>query len=103
MNMCINAETLNFHHEDDCTYTLLHILKQVKATPRQLIFKMGMEKNVSFVLKPSTSIIFSGQCITHRQSVILLKRNDSNIFITFASYGNAGIYRHIKKTFDRVT
>ena len=63
--VCINAETLNFHHEDDCTYTLIHIPKQVKTKSHQQIFKLIIEENVSFVLKPSTSILFSRQHITH--------------------------------------
>ena len=59
--MCVNAEIMDFHIEDDCTYTFLHIPKQKESTPHHLIFQLGVECNISFMLYPCTSILFSAQ------------------------------------------
>ena len=81
--MCVNAETLEYHHEDDCTYTFLHIPRQRESTPHHLIFQLGIECNVSFDLNPSTSILFSAQYINHRQSAILPRVDNTEVFINF--------------------
>ena len=68
--MCIDAETAEFHTENDCTYTLIHVPKQEKTNRKCkyfLSFKLSTDINVSFPLNKGTSVMFSGQYLTHRQ------------------------------------
>ena len=81
--ICVIAETLEYHHEDNYTYTLLHIPRQRESTPHHLIFQLGIECNVRFTINPSTSILFLAQYITHRQSAILPRVDNTEVFINF--------------------
>ena len=68
--MCVNAATEEYHIENDCTYTLIHVPNQkrhAKSSKYYFSFKLSEETNICFQLKPVTSLIFSGQFITHRQ------------------------------------
>ena len=102
---CINAETAEFHTENDYTYTLIHVPKQVKNY-RQchhfFSFKLSTDINVSFPLNKGTSVMFSGLYLTHRQLSNTIDTDKKDAFVNFASYGNARLYRHIRNSFKRV-
>ena len=104
-SMCVNAETNDYHIESDCTYTMIHVPKQVRKQPKrkfQFNFKFSNDVMYSISLNTGTSILFSGQYITHRQSCNLMDQIDDDTFFNFSSYGNGKLYRHIRKKFGRV-
>ena len=47
------------------------------------------------------SFMFSGQYLSHRQAHSESTAKENSIFINLASYGNAKLYNHIKKTIGR--
>ena len=103
--MCVNAETEEYHTEMDCTYTLIHVPNQKRDTgwcKYHFLFDLSTAVNISFHMVPGMSIMFSGQFATHRQSCDTINRKESDVFINFASYGNARLYRHIRNSFKRV-
>ena len=103
--MCANAETKDFHHENDCTYTIIHVPKMAVNNGRQpyhFVCKLKDTFNVSFHLKPFTTIMFSGQCLTHRQTRIGNSNTKGDPFINFTSYGNGRLFRHIRNSFERI-
>ena len=102
---CINAETAEFHTENDCTYTLIHVPKQEKTNRKCkyfFSFKLSTDINVSFSLNKGTSVMFSGLYLTHRQLSNTIPTDKKDSFVNFASYGNARLYRHIRNSFKRV-
>ena len=104
-SMCVNAETQQFHTECDCTYTLIHVSQQVrKNNPAEYYFNFNLmkERTFSIQMKASTSILFSGQHITHSQACSVVDNHDDNTFFNFASYGNARLFNHIRKSFERM-
>ena len=58
--------------------------------------------NFSIPLYVGTSILFSGQYITHRQSCSIEDKTHDETFFNFASYGNERFFRHIQKSFHRM-
>ena len=103
--MCVNTETQQFHTEMDCAYTLIHVPNQHKLNTQRIhyfSFQLSNEMNISFDLKAGTSLMFSGQCITHRKLCNTSHKDSNDVFINFASYGNARLYRHIRNSFLRV-
>ena len=103
--MCVNAETQKYHIECDCTYTLIHVPQQVrKCTAPKYHFNFMLTKDIkySIPLNAGTSILFSGKYITHRQSCCVVDDVDDDTFFNFASYGNARLFRHIMKSFNRM-
>ena len=103
--MCINAQTIEFHTEMDCTYTLIHVPDQDVSennSEYHFMFQLSTLTNVSIHMKPGLSFMFSGQFLTHRQSSNNIEADTKGNFINFASYGNARLYRHIRNSFERV-
>ena len=60
------------------------------------------KRTFSIHMKAGTSILFSGQHITHRQACSVVDNHDDNTFFNFASYGNSRLFRHIRKSFERI-
>ena len=103
--MCVNAETAEFYVESDCNYTLIHVARQLyptKAAKCQFIFKLTEELNVSIPMAIGTSILFSGQFLSHRQSQPHTSIVGDDVFYNFQSYENLRLFRHIKNSFDRL-
>ena len=97
-SISINAQTTQFHTEKDCTYTVIHVPK--KATEQKKIKQN--DYRFLFKLKGNCNIgLFSGQCLTHRQSSNYDVSKDQSLFINFASYGNERMYRHLKTSIYR--
>ena len=104
-NICVNAETAEFHVESDCNYTLIHVPRQSypkKVDKYQFIFKLSEQYHVSIPMAIGISILFSGQFLCHRQSQPHTSVVGDDVFFNFSSYGNLRLFRHIKNSFDRV-
>ena len=103
--MCVNAETQQYHIECDCTYTMIHVPQQVRnktSSRYHFNFKFSNDVTYGIPLNAGTSVLFSGQYITHRQSCYIVDKTDDETFIDFASYGNVKLFRHIQKKFTRM-
>lgn len=102
-SVCINAQTSEFHTENDCTYIVINVPKQdhlMKADSKvdyHFIFKLREKENIGIKLIRGTSFIFTGKCLTHRQNCSKLISNNDGLFFNFASYGSHKLYSHIKK------
>ena len=51
---------------------------------------------------PGVSFMFSGKYMTHKQYCNVDAHPRENCFVNFGSYGNERLYRHIRKSFDRI-
>ena len=103
--MCINAETADFHTENDCTYTMIHVPKQEKnycQCQHFFSFKLSTDISIIFPLNKGTTVMFSGLYLTHRQLSNKIDTDKKDAFVNFASYGNARLYRHIRNSLKRV-
>ena len=91
------------HTENDSTYTIIIILKQVsyvkKRAKYECVFMLEDKHKVSIRLTEAISLIFSGKVITHHQSYNLPHTMKDELFINFASYGTKRLFTHIKNTF----
>ena len=105
INMCVNAETTQYHIERDCTYTIIHVPQQVKynvSSKYHFMFKTADDMNIAIPMQAGSTILFTGQFLTHRQSGPSDSTADSGTFFNFSSYGNEKLFRHIKKSLGRV-
>ena len=105
--VCINAQTTQFHTENDCTYTLITVPKQetnMKPFLRRqynFLFKLKLHENIAIELVTGVTILFSGTFLTHRQHCDRASSSMDGIFFNFASYGTERLYRHIMTLFHR--
>ena len=103
----VNAETAEFHTENDCTYTLITVPKQEYKlsikNKRQysFVYKLKIKENVSIRLTPGLTFLFSGKMLTHRQTCNMLCLPKVEPFINFASYGSQKLFNHIRCSFLR--
>lgn len=105
-SICINAQTQQFHNENDCTYTIINVPHQdyfktsTKKPNYKFIFKLSNMDMVNIELYPTMSFIFSGLFLTHRQN----KKNDNissnDVFFNIASYGNKRLFNHLRKSIN---
>ena len=105
INMCVNAETTQYHIERDCTYTIIHVPQQVKCndnSKHHFMFKKADDMNIAIPIQIGTTILFTSQFLTHRQSGPIDSTVDNDTFFNFTSYGNEKLFRHIKKSMARV-
>ena len=105
--LCINAQTKVFHTENDCTYTVISVPKQSKTTsPANIeynfLFKIQDRQILGINMLPGVSFMFSGKYMTHKQYCNVDAHPRENCFVNFGSYGNERLYRHIRKSFDRI-
>ena len=108
-SICINAETEQFHTEDDCCYTLICVPNQIfdknmkRSNRYDFIFKLTDQKNMSITLSPGSSFFFSGMYLTHRQNRTMSSgTKDDSHFFNIASYGNKRLFSHIRTTLKKM-
>ena len=102
--MAVNGYTMELHHEDDCTYTVIHVPQQ--ADPilmKSYAFQsaLGKKCNISFPFHDHTTILFCGTYLTHCQTCEDISTNNDKCFINFGAYGNRRLLSHIRKSFQR--
>ena len=105
INMCVNAETTQYHIERDCTYTIIHVPQQVKYNDHSkyhFMFKTADDMNIAIPMQVGTTILFTGQFLTHTQSGCIDSTVENDTFFNFSSYGNDKLFTHIKKSIARV-
>ena len=102
--ICHNAATLDFHIEQDCTYTTIVVPKQSQCPGKQFQFLFKTKTNVSFGLPMNFGLcfVFSGYLLTHRQHCHIHSTDDNSTFINIASYGNKRLFNHMKQSLLRI-
>ena len=101
---CINARTSTFHTEDDCSYTVITVPKQeLKAEGKDyhFLFKLNSEQSISLNMNKPLTFMFSGKCLTHKQSTFEDGNDIDNTFYNFATYTNKKIFNHVKCSLNR--
>ena len=68
-SICVNAQTGEFHNENDCTYTIITTPQQECSNyPHEYNFVLQLMQNlnVGIKLEPGMTFLFSGKHLTHR-------------------------------------
>ena len=103
--ICVNAQTTHIHTENDCTHTVITVPKQnIKKEPTDdytFLFELKKGETVGIKMSCGISFMFSGKYITHCQAHNESISKKNSVFVNIASYGNAKLYNHIKKTIER--
>ena len=112
--MCVNAITRDFHTEKDATYTLISVPQQdfddktkKKPSPTYFLFNINENTTIGFKMSQSTSFIFNGTMLTHRQfcqdgyEKESIKGKKINDFFNIACYGNQRLFNHLRHSFRR--
>ena len=103
-SVTVDAYTKDFHTENDCTYTVIHVPMQVslyKCHAYHFQFALNEKHNISIPLHECTTILFSAKCLTHRQTFVDNHDHKKDVFINFGAYGNQQLFNHMRKTFVR--
>ena len=106
--IALNAQTSQFHSENDCTYTLVTVPRQCVRMnkgnnfERVFLIKLNEDNIFGIPLTHSLSTVFSGNFITHRQHIDSRCYNDGSLFYNIVSYGNQRLYNHIRKSLSRI-
>ena len=106
-SICINAQTNQFHNENDCTYTLISIPYQTyfsrpsKKDRYHFIFKLSNTELIHLNFIPGVSFIFSGLFLTHRQNKNNNNTLSNDVFYNIASYGNKRLFNHLRKSINK--
>ena len=104
-SICVNAQTGEFHNENDCTYTIITTPKQDSTDDEQeynFITQLMTNHNIGIKLEPGMTFLFSGKYLTHMQGYNNNITTSTSNFINIASYGNARLYYHLKGTIKGV-
>jgi hypothetical protein len=107
-SICINAQTMDYHVEKDCTYTLITIPMQLNMAKEdfsrkyQFYFKLSNSQHIHIPLKSGISFFFSGTYLTHRQNKDEYEHTTANDYINIASYGNKRLFSHIRQSFKKL-
>ena len=102
---CVNAQTTEMHSEDDCSYTVITVPKQIlfdKKTKYEFHFQFNAEESIYLDMNNPISFMFSGKCLLHQQMCNNTHENAHSSFINFATYTNKKLFNHVKKSFGRV-
>ena len=100
--VAINGHTKILYCEDDCTYTVVYVPRQIRREKIGAYYfqiALNQRSDVSIILYENTTMIFSGLTLTHSQ--IYMGNDDDCDFINFVSYGNQKLFSHMKKLFER--
>lgn len=65
------------------------------------LFHLNTENICELSLNEDISLLFSGQCLSHKQIYDVLPVKDDDLFINLSSYGNHKLFTHIRKSFNR--
>ena len=102
--VAINGHTKMLHCEEDCTYTMVYVPKQIrkeKIGAYNFQIALNPTNAIAITLYEITTMIFSGKILTHYQTYIEDGSNDDVDFVNFVSYGNKKLFNHLKKPFKR--
>ena len=81
LQVCVNANTAEFHTEKNCVFTMITITQQTEVTNTyNLLFKLKNKYNLGITLTPGVYYLFSGKCLIHRQACIDNNVVSENIF-----------------------
>ena len=106
MVYCVNAETHALHTENDCSYTVVTVPKQLKENKlsnTNFHFKLNDEEVVFLEMNNPITFMFSGKSLQHQQLCNAKVRDINDLFINFATYTNQKIFNHVRKSFARVS
>lgn len=104
-SICVNAQTGQFHNENDCTYTIITTPNQdCSDHPHEYNFiaQLMDNHNIGIKLEAGMTFMFSGKYLTHRQSCNNNITASNSTFVNIASYGNERLYNHLKSTLKRI-
>ena len=105
--IALNAQTSQFHSEDDCTYTLVKVPNQSKSMnlgnnhQRMFLLRINDKITYAFPLTHNLSFVYSGNFVTHRQHCDSSAYTDGSLFYNIVCYGNKRLYSHVKQSFLR--
>ena len=99
-SICMSAETKGLHTEEDCSYDLITVPKNVIKDRHDFVFQLKRNKHMNLQMKPGTSFIFSGVCLTHRQNrlIVAKSKEDDGQFFNIAPNGNRRLFSHIRSS-----
>ena len=103
-SVSVDAYTTDFHTENDCTYSVIHVPMQVesgKCNAYHFQFALNEKHNISIPLHECTTILFSAKCLTYRQTFEDKINTKKDVFFNFGAYGNQQLFNHMRKTFVR--
>ena len=104
----VNGRTDNMHSENDCAYTLITVPSQVVSKNIPLcnqpvfLFQVGTKEQIMLPLVNNLSFVYNGNFVMHRQAFTPIKHIHSAKFFNISSYGNAKIFNHLRRTFERL-
>ena len=103
--VAVNGHTLNFHVEEDASYTVVSVPNQCNDKKRnreyRFIFQLKQQVNICMTMKYGLVFMYSGKFLTHRQQCTNPCAPKEELFFNLVSYSNKRLYNHIKKSFDR--
>ena len=105
-SICDTCQTTNLHTENDCTYTVVTVPKQVKyptGNPEyNFLFDLKKGQTIGIRMEHGVTFMYTGRYLMHRQCLNENAESDNGTFINFASYGNERLYNHLKSSVKRI-
>ena len=104
----VDGRTENYHVENDCSYTLITVPKQLVKTDISLderayfIFKIEQDRDLYLPLTPHLTFMYNASFLTHRQSYVPFQDKDEPRFYNISTYSNEKIFNHLRKSFQRL-
>ena len=104
----MNGRTENMHCEKYCAYTLITVPSQVvwKNVPLYkqpvFLFQVGTKEQSMLPLVNNISFVYNGNFLMHRQALTPIEHSNSPKFFNISSYGNAKMFNHLRRTFERL-
>ena len=106
-NLCLNAQTLEYHTECDASYTMISVPNQLsKKTSTEKKNKGKFELNINehctmiIPLEVGTSFAYSGFLLTHRQQ-IYNESDEKPPFVNIVSYNSKRLFENMFESFRR--
>ena len=105
--VALNAQTSQFHSEQDCTYTIVKVPCQSKVMnndhkhQHMFLLKINEQKTIALPFIHNVSFFYSPTFLTHRQHCDEQCNSDGSIFYNIVCYGNKRLYSHLKQLFVR--
>jgi len=105
MHYCINTETMQYHTEQDQSYTIIAVPQQVQNNQQKrqganFEFFINEENILLVEMFPNTSFMYSGYLLTHRQQ-LMKEEYKNNLFINISTYCSKRLYDNMMKSFQR--
>ena len=106
--LVVDGSTYDYHIENYCASTFISISNQVShaSFPVRMkpyfSFKLSDKQNLYGPMSVNFSFLFNAKSLTHRQVYTPSDYDKDPYFYNVASYCNAKLFNHLKKSFERM-